>query len=487
MPPIHLLYIAQAIKRAGHEAEIVDLPYLINTNPDKFKVDDDSSIDHILSKEFDILGIGSVVSAYIYCERVVKRVRAERKGVPIILGGSVGLPVKDLWEKHAPVDYICESDGELVMEKFMRAYPGDIEAVKKIPGLHYLNSGGKYTGSKPELPMNLDYIPFLDYGDTDIEYYSNSLRAMVKNVLSGGNYTFRDDEKFFPIIFSRGCVYKCTFCFHFNYMHRKHSAKYIADNIEYLMKEYGVTAFLIIDDLTIINKKWLHGILDEIMKRKLNISFFSGGGKPGVVDKEILIKMKQAGCRRLSFGVESGSKTILDVMNKDTTVEDNFEAVSLVREVGIPSTTNIVFGMPKETAKTMDETAKFLIDLDLSTNDYYASLAVPYPGSPLFKHCIDKGMIKDSKEYLMNIGGYGDYKINLTDMRKRKFLAKVIDVAYKVDTAYYLRRKKYLTAIRLMLQKHLHTAYFSFLPADLRMKLKLKQRLSKIRVRRIRL
>jgi radical SAM superfamily enzyme YgiQ (UPF0313 family) len=220
LPPIHLLYIAQAIRRSGHQAEIVDLSYLINTRPKKFNLNDNSGIDYVLSKEFDILGIGSVVSSYSYCERLVKKTRIERRGTPIIIGGSLGLPVRELWQQYAPVDYICESDGELVIEEFLKYYPNDIDSIRKIPGLYYLDENGKYVGNGPQLPICLDYIPFLTYDEVDLEYFMENQRDWVKNALSRENYYFNEKERFLPLIMSRGCIYKCTFCFHFNNLHR---------------------------------------------------------------------------------------------------------------------------------------------------------------------------------------------------------------------------------------------------------------------------
>jgi len=485
MPPIHLLYIAQAIRRTGHDAEIVDIPYLINNCSSRFNLNDDSGIDFVLAKDFDVLGIGSVVSAYSYCERLVKKLKKHKRNIPIIIGGSLGLPIKDLWEKYAPVDYICEADGELVIEKFMNYYPHDLNSLKKIPGLYYLNDKGKYAGNKPELPMNLDYIPFVTYDEIDIEYYMKSLRGMIMGMLSRDYYYFRAEERFLPIIFSRGCVYDCTFCFHFNRLHRKHSANYIADYIEFLIAKYKVTAFMIIDDLAIIDKNWLIGILNEISRREIRVSFFSGGGKSNIVDKEILLKMKEVGYKRLSFGIESGSDTMLKIMNKSATVADNFRAISLIKEVGIPSATNIVFGMPGENHKTMQETANFLINLDLNTKQYYASLAVPYPGSPLFQYALDKCIIQDTREYLLNIGGYGDYKYNLTDMLKDKFLAKVLDVRYKVDIAYYSKRKKILKVIRLILMRYTHILYGLIVPHNIRKKIRMNLWVSSIKGRLI--
>jgi len=477
-PPLHLLYIAQAIRRAGHESEIVDIPYLINTQPEKFNLHDDSGIDYVLSKEFDVLGIGSVVSSYSYCERLVKKVRKNRDGLPIMIGGSLGLPVKELWEEHAPVDFICESDGELVIERFMKCYASDKEGLKTIPGLHYLNEDGKYVGSEPELPMSLDYIPFLTYDEIDLEYYVECQRRWIKDVLCSGNYHFREDERFLPLIMSRGCVYACTFCFHFNRLHRKHSPKYIADYIEFMMDKYGATAFQIMDDLILINKKWLHEVCDEIIKRGIKVSFFSSGGKPNIVDKEILMKMKEAGFKRLSYGVESGSQTILDLMQKKTKVEDNFRAVSLMKEVGMPSSVNIVFGIPGETEKTMNESKDFLVSLDLTSKDYYSALATPYPGSALFQQALEKGIIEDTREYLSDLGGYADYRYNLTDMPRMKFLNNVINIAYKVDCAYYKKRRQYRKIVSLTLEKYIKMFYYAITTPEARSKIGLKSRLS---------
>jgi radical SAM superfamily enzyme YgiQ (UPF0313 family) len=463
-PPIHLLYIAQAARQAGHEAEIVDVPYLLNAHPDKYHLEDESVFDLIFSKKFDVVGIGSVVSSYFYCEKLVKKIRERRKNVPVIVGGSVGLPVKDVWARNAPADFICESDGELVIQRFLNNYPHNMDEVRKIPGLHYFDGKGSYIGNKIELSQDLDYVPFLTCDETDTEYFIENGRQWIKNVL-GERYLFGDNERFLPFVMSRGCVYSCTFCFHFHNMHRRHSPKYIADHLELLMKKHNVTAFQVIDDLIIINKPWLHAVCDEIIKRKLNVSFFSSGGKPGVIDIDLLKKMKQAGFKRISYGVESGSQTMLDVMRKRTTVKDNAQAISWTREAGIPISVNIVFGMPGESVRTMNETRDFLIGLDLSSREYYAALATPYPGSPLYDEVKVAGMITDTREYLFNLGGYGDYKHNMTAMAKDKFLLKVMDVSFQVDRAYYLKRRQYKKVIELTM-KHILRSIFYRLPVE---------------------
>ncbi len=476
-PPVHLLYIAQAARRAGAEAEIVDLPYLRATQPRKFRLEDDSGIDYALQRDFDVLGIGSVVSSYFYAERIVKKTRQMHPDKPVIVGGSLGHPAREVWAEHAPVDYLCEGDGELVIEQFLKTYPHDVEAVRAIPGLHHLTESGTYIGSPPELPKNLDYIPFVTYDEVDIEYFMAERIKWIKEVMTHGNFQFSLSDRFLPIIFSRGCVYDCTFCFHFDRSHRRHSATYIADNVDFLMERYGATAFAPLDDLTIINKKWLTGVCDEIIGRGIETSFFSGGGKPSVVDAELLTKMKRAGFKRVSYGVESGSQTMLDVMNKRTTVEDNKRAIRLMQQVGMPFSVNIVMGMPGETLETMNETRDFLIDVDLTSKDYSVAYATPYPGTELFRMAQRSGIVGDTHDYLLHLGGCADYRYNLTDIPSFKFLNHVLDIAYRVDLAHYLKRRMYAKAVSLVFEKYARIVYHRLLPPDVRGKIRLRSRL----------
>ena len=148
-----------------------------------------------------------------------------------------------------------------------------------------------------------------------------------------------------------------------------------------------------------------------------------------------------------------------------------------MKEVEMPTSVNIVFGIPGETVKTMDESKDFLVSLDLTSKDYYAALATPYPGSPLFQHALEKGIIKDTREYLSDLGGYADYRYNLTDMPRMKFINKVIDVAYKVDCAYYKKRRQYRKIVSLVLEKYLKMTYYAIVSPETRGRIKLKSRL----------
>ena len=99
----------------------------------------------------------------------------------------------------------------------------------------------------------------------------------------------------------------------------------------------------------------------------------------------------------------------------------------------------------------------------------------------LVQSCGRKRHYKRCKEYLFNLGGYGDYKYNLTEMPRQKFLNKVIDVACKVDMAYYKKRKQYRRIFTLIAEKYAKIVYHAAIPYDIRCKLKIKSRFGNLK------
>lgn len=447
-PPTSLLYIAQAARAAGHEAEIVDIPYLLEKFPDKYSLLDGSLFDYILHKKFDCLGLGGVVSTYFFYEYFVKKVRAHKNDIPIIAGGSVGLPIKDIWARYAPVDYLVEGDGERVIQQFLNYLEKrDRDSVKKIPGIYCLENGS-YKGNPQECVRNIDEIPFLDYDEIDVEYYLDALSRWVEDALPDRNLIKYDKLRILPLLTSRGCPFNCTFCFHFNRLHRAHSVDYVMENIKFLKNKYGINVMYIIDDLFNFDRDRTIELCERIYGEKLGVYFFAGGGKPSLVTAEMLKSMKKAGFIRFSYGIESGSQKILDIMQKKTTVAQNYNALKLAKENNVPYFANMVIGMPGENIQTLKETKKFLIDAGLSTKDFYASWAVAYPGTPLFEWMRKNGMVSDTHRYLFEVGSFGKYVYNFSELPEKELNKRVYLLHHEVDMAYYLKHRKYIRYLK---------------------------------------
>jgi len=443
VPPMGLLYISQAIRAAGHDVEIVEIPYLLEKFPDKFSLLDNSLFDYILDKECDLLGLSGVVSTYFFYDYFVKKFKEVKKGVPIVVGGSVGVPIKEVWQEHSPVDYLVEGDGEIVIQRLLKHLENkDYNAIKRIPGLYYLDNG-RYQGNLPELIEPLDQIPFVSYDEIDHEFYIDGLTRWVEDILPDRSLIKKEKLRFLPFLTSRGCPYLCTFCFHFNRKHRSHSIEYVVENIKFLKEKYGINGLYIIDDLFIFDRKRTIKLCESIYKADLGVYFFGSGGKPSLITSEMLESMKKAGFIRFSYGIESGSQRMLDVMQKQTTVEQNLKAIELTEKKGIPVFANIIFGMPGENPETLNETKKFLIDANLSTKRFYGSWATAYPGTPLFDWMKSKDMVKDTRKYLFKVGGFGKYLYNFSELPMDELEKKVFELQREVDLAYYLKRKQY--------------------------------------------
>jgi radical SAM superfamily enzyme YgiQ (UPF0313 family) len=391
-----------------------------------------------------VLGLGGLVSTYFFYDYFVKKFRRIKKGIPIVVGGSVGEPIKEVWKDHNPADYLVESDGEIVIQRLMDGLEGkDYAGIEKIPGLHYLKDG-RYIRNKPEAIHSLDTsVPFLSYDEIDHEYYIVELSKWLEDVIPDRSLIEGDKLRFLPLLTSRGCPYVCTFCFHFNRRMNFHSPDYVVGYIKFLKEKYRINGLYITDDLFVVDKKRTIRLCERLHQEDLGVVFLGSGGKPSLVGGEVLASMKKAGFVSFSYGIESGSQKMLDVMVKETTVEQNIESVKLTEKNNVPFFANILFGMPEEDIQTLNETRDFLIGLGLNTSRFYASWAVAYPGTPLYQWMKNNDLVGDTREYLFKVGSIGKYIYNFSNLPLRKLEQKVFELHREVDMAYHLKHKEY--------------------------------------------
>ncbi len=215
----------------------------------------------------------------------------------------------------------------------------------------------------------------------------------------------RKYEEIFYLMTSRGCVYWCEFCSTVRMHGRKYrmrSPKNVVDELEFLHDTYGATQFTFLDDVFTLDKARTEEICREIKNRKLKIKW-SCGTRVDMVTKELLLKMKEAGCVAVWFGVESGSQEVLDDMRKGISPAQTMKVLSWVREIGLIPVPNVVLGFPGETKETIWNTIKFAEKI---SPDYICcyDVATPFPGTPLYELVKGKGWLKvtDFDKYDIN-------------------------------------------------------------------------------------
>jgi radical SAM superfamily enzyme YgiQ (UPF0313 family) len=131
-------------------------------------------------------------------------------------------------------------------------------------------------------------------------------------------------------------------------------------------------------------------VCEEILKRNLKIKW-TCNSRVDAVDPSLLIKMKQAGCWMIGFGIESGNQMILDNTKKGITLEQSKKAVLWARKAGLQVTIQCIIGLPGETKQTAEDTIEFAKKLGAHYAQFYC--AVPFPGSDLYQVAQEKGWL----------------------------------------------------------------------------------------------
>ncbi|MDD4894404.1 MAG: radical SAM protein, partial [Candidatus Omnitrophica bacterium] len=288
------------------------------------------------------------------------------------------------------------------------------------PGIYYRDNGQIRNIGKFQLNHNLDSSPFIDRALTKWQNYA------YKN----GNYK-RTPGTY--IMSGRDCWWgKCTFCSwpQLYPEFRRRSPVNVLDEIGELVKKYKVRE--IMDDTgSFPVGDWLREFCGGMIKREYNKKiFFDCNMRFGALSAEEFALMKKANFRLLLFGFESANQKTLDRLNKNLKVEQVIEDCRLATKEGLYPHITIMFGYPWETyedgLKTL-ELGKWLLRKGYAYT-MQATMAIPYPGTPLFEECKQKN--------LLNSLNWDDYDMRLPVMKSRipdDKITELVQGMYKVS------------------------------------------------------
>ena len=223
----------------------------------------------------------------------------------------------------------------------------------------------------------------------------NPPRATIRNIdsLPMPAYDLFQMNKY-PIhrlVSSRGCPYKCSFCSSsvvWEFQWKKRSAKSLANEVKYLLDNYGRKTFFFNDDTFNMSMKRAEEICDEFINQKLNI-LWSTPLRADKIDSNLAKKMKLAGCYNVGIGIESANNDLLFRMEKQTTIEQITEGIRTFREAGIEVLGQFLIGNIGETNSTFKETLNYAQQSELDFILFYSVL--PYKGTKQWKYIETEG------------------------------------------------------------------------------------------------
>ncbi len=356
--PLGLLYVAAMLERAGHEVAAIDAAAEL--------LDVERSAQRVAAFAPDVIGVGSFTVTFETCLRLARRLKALLPDVPLVLGSYHVTLVPEQAMAHDCFDVGVLGEGEFTMLELMEHFAGR-KALADIDGIVYRDieprAGGTGDGetkagalrfTRPRKKFKkLDELPF-----------------PARHLLPANIYrpVPVDDHAFpkFAMVTSRGCPHACAFCQKSRSGYRSHSAAYVADELEHLIRDFGVRDVAFVDSLFCANKKRVHAVCDELIRRGLHEQVsWTCSSRVEVVDRPLLEKMKAAGCWRTRFGIESGSDQVLDFISKGITKEKIRRAITAAHEVGLRPKAFFMVGHMPDTRETILETIEFAKSIPL--------------------------------------------------------------------------------------------------------------------------
>jgi anaerobic magnesium-protoporphyrin IX monomethyl ester cyclase len=362
-PPICLGYIGSLLRKNKHESRIIDLNF-----EDKIP-------------ESDLNIITTTTIDYYNCPLLnieeIKRnlIKIKKLNVPVAILGPHVTTFPDLFLDYG--DYLIIGEPEITVFELVNSLENK-KNLKQVIGLYYKENGKVIKNNPRPLIKNLDDLPFPDRGLMKINKYVNPI---CKN------------HPYTMVVSSRGCPYKCSYCYMDVYGHswRARSSKNVVEELIEINKRYNIKEVWFRDDLFSLDKKRVIEICQGIIDNNLDITW-SCQTRVDFIEEETIKQMAKAGCYVISLGIESGSQIILDKMNKGINLVQIRKAVKLCKKYKIRTRGYFIIGSPGETKKTINETLIFAKELDL---DYFMlSILTPYPKTPIFDNALKNNIIK---------------------------------------------------------------------------------------------
>lgn len=369
-PPLGLAYLASCLLeyRPNLQIEIIDGSLL---NLDEY-------YEKITNIKADIVGVSATMSHLNQALLIPDMVK--EKNIKFIIGGRgvVNLPSSKMFEKGYSV--ICYGEGERTIVELVNAFENEL-SLESINGISYLKEGKEVRTPPRALIENLDEIPFPARDLLDMKKYLDTWKQNMGIRVAS-------------IISSRGCPFSCSFCDKttFGGKIRFMSPPRMVEEMRLLYDRYGVEQVFFEEDLFTVNRKRVLEFC-SLMEKELPGKMWGAQSRVDTIDKEMLIRMKRAGCTDLTFGVESGSQKILDILGKGFTVEQVEKAFRLVKEVGIEAGLFLIVGIPGETQEDIEMTKRIIAKLEPKFID--VSYLTPIPGTEIYertKHLIRDGL-----------------------------------------------------------------------------------------------
>lgn len=361
-PPLGLGYLAARLRQCGHEVSILDCTFLQRR----------AALEKALDWAGDVVGLYSMFPFHQDSIDFARQLRGKCR--LLVTGGP--MPSCDPLHFARDFDVVVRGEGENALAEIIAAYETKTP-LDKISGITYRPDGNGQFMTTPtrQLEANLDSLPL-----------------PARDLLPNSDYIVywrrRAGNATTTVLTSRGCPFDCEFCSNavFGNTYRERSADNVLDEVESALR-LGYDRIHFADDVFTLRKSRLLAVCDGIRARKLHFAW-ECLCRVDLFDLEMAKAMKEAGCDRVFFGIESANETTLKTMRKRLTPAVARRAVSITGQAGLRTGAFFILCYPGDTDESVLETIRFANSLPLD----YVSFTLPYPipGTALHQRMKDR-------------------------------------------------------------------------------------------------
>ena len=420
--PLGLAYIAAALRCEGVDVEIY--------NQDMHHYPDEHLTEHLNENTFDVIGVGVIGGYYQYRKllSLSNAINSSRNRPFYIIGGHGPSPEPEYFMDKTHADAVVIGEGEVTIVDLLKALSNH-QPLSTVRGIAFRNGDSIIVNERQPLINDLDSIPHPAYDLFPIEYY----RLLRLEHVASTDFTM-------SILSGRGCSFKCNFCYRMDEGLRLRKNEAIIEEIELLQKDYRITYIEFEDELLMSSIQRVESLCSDFIRAGLNIRW-SCNGRLNYARPDLLRLMKEAGCVFINYGIEAMDDQILRNMNKALTTEQIIQGIEATLNVGISPGYNIIFGNIGENRDTLENGVQFLLKYDDCTQMRTIRPVTPYPGSQLYYYAIEKGLLKDCRDFYEEKHLNSDLlAVNFTDMSDEEFHRCLYDANTRLLRNYYGKR-----------------------------------------------
>ena len=404
VPPLGLVYLSAALKGDGHDVECLDC---YAEDMDCFTPIDNSdllanglTIEKTLARiprHTKVVGISCMFSnEWIHTSRLVKAIKKEFPKIFIVVGGEHATADFEYILEHYPeIDCCILGEGEEKIKNLCAHLKAGEKDFSKIEGISFFDKNSLKTIST-NFPYRIKNINEIKTPDWEA--------VPIRNFLDKGYGFSIQGKRTIPMLLSRGCPYRCTFCSN----EQMWTTKWVSRDIDHVIAEirqnialYQIEHIDFYDLTAVVNRSWTLAFCNRMIAENLNVTWaLPSGTRSEALDAEVLSKLRESGCTKITYAPETGSAYLSKKVKKNVNLGNMLKSMRHAVKIGLVVKANIIFGFPEERYRDILWTFLFLLKMSfIGVHDVPCFGFSPYPGSALFRKLLLKGKIKRDENY----------------------------------------------------------------------------------------